>query len=218
MFSERKPALKFVWWGVLALFLYISADFAAFTLSCKAYADAVGSKKVQLPKAVLEKEALVVLTGDRKRIPWALALLRERKSPHLIISGTARGATLTEVVNSQANSSQNIQAIWKKIILESSSTSTIENAQESGRILQRLGAPRVILITSEYHMVRSLALFQTLAPGPEYITYPVPSEVTGLFQGQFGQMLEGGWKIFLEYWKYFLFKHYYLRHFAHSPY
>lgn len=46
------------------------------------------------------------------------------------------------------------------IILEEISTNTYENALQSAHIINRRGAKRVLLVTSEEHMLRSLAAFR----------------------------------------------------------
>lgn len=201
-------ALGFLFVLLCLLFIF---DSIGFLTTCKNYAALALKPSATILPPVIEKEAIVVLTGDRKRIPMAIELLRLRGSPMLIISGTGKGATLTELINSQAKSAGNVQEIWKKIIIEPQSTSTIQNAVESGRILFRHGITRVILITSEYHMPRSLAIFRAIAPGPEYFAYPAPSEFSAFLTLEWSQMPEGLWKLFVEYWKYVLFRNYYLR-------
>lgn len=193
------------------LFILFIFDSISFLITCRKYANLSLRPSSSIPSAVLPKEAIVVLTGDRKRIPAALELLRLRGSPMLLISGTGKGTTLTELINSQSNNAGNIQEIWKKIIIESQSTSTIQNAVESGKILFRHGMNRVILVTSEYHMARSLAIFRAISPGAEYFAYPVHSEFGEMLEGQVSAAPEGIWKCFWEYWKYVLFRNYYLR-------
>lgn len=172
---------------------------------------ALAKKSARLLKVpVIPSEAIVVLTGEKRRIPQALDLLRVRKSPRLIISGAWRGTKLTALINSQGNSSENVQEIWKKIELESASTSTIENARESSVIFAREKITRVILVTSEFHMLRSLALFQLMAPKVEYLVFPIASEVSDLFEGKAESYFEPVAKAFVEFWKYFLFKHYFI--------
>lgn len=214
-----KKLLQYRTFGFLfgLLLILLVADSISFFFTCRNYSLLTPIPNSSIPKEVIEKEAIVVLTGDRKRIPMAIELLRLRGSPLLIISGTGKGATLTELINSQSRSAGNAQEIWKKIIIESQSTSTIENAVETGKILKRQGTNRVILITSEYHLPRSLAVFRSVVPGPEYFAYPVASEFTGMLQLEWVAFPEGAWKFFLEYWKYFLFRNYYLKQIEPNP-
>lgn len=149
----------------------------------------------QLASEAPPKEAIVVLTGDKKRIPNAMELLRYRHSDLLIISGTARGITLTDVANTQGTGSAPIHEIWDKIVLDSVSTSTLQNAENSGDLLRKRGLRHLVLVTSDYHMDRALAVFVRALPGFDILGYSVPSDGFG-------------WKVFQEYWKNMLFRYF----------
>jgi uncharacterized SAM-binding protein YcdF (DUF218 family) len=141
-----------------------------------------------LPKETSLNEAIVVLTGDKGRIPKALELLRERGSPLLIISGVGKGATLVDVINNQGGAAGNIRELWNRIELEAKSQSTIENVYESGKILLEKKNKRVILVTSDYHMPRSLGIFRRVLPQQEIFPYPIKSD-------------NSFWYNWNEYWK-----------------
>lgn len=145
-------------------------------------------KTVPLPKETSLNEAIVVLTGDKGRIPKALELLRERGSPLLIISGVGKGASLVDVINNQGGAANNIRELWNRIELESKSQSTIENVYESGKILLEKKIKRVILVTSDYHMPRALEIFRRVLPQEEIFSYPITSE-------------SSFWYNWNEYWK-----------------
>ena len=112
------------------------------------------------------------------------------------ISGTGKGTTLTELVNQQGGSTINIHESWNRIVLESRSSSTLENAIETSAILEKNHVARVILVTSDYHMYRAAAIFRLVAPGYDYIEYATPTahDVSAI------------WKEWIEYWKWFLFR------------
>lgn len=196
----------------LVLLALLAFDYFQFLFVCAKYSRLTETALQTLPKNVLENEMIVVLTGDRKRIPLALDLLRTRKTPWLLISGAGKGATLKELVNSQEAQAGKIREVWNRILVESKSTSTIENAKESGKIIQEKNIHRVILVTSEYHMLRSLLIFQSLSGGPEYIAYPAPSEFTYLRKGEVTDLFAAAFKTGVEYWKYFVFRNYFLSH------
>lgn len=185
------------------------ADYLHFISVCHKYSTLSHKIGKELPP-IRDREMIVVLTGDRKRIPMALDLLRSRKNALLLISGAGKGATLTDLVNSQEAQAAKVREVWNQILVESISTSTIENAKESGKIIQKHGIHRVILVTSEYHMLRSLLIFQSLAAGTEYITYPAPSEFTGFLEGNISDLFPALFKTSVEYWKYFVFRNYFL--------
>jgi len=148
----------------------------------------------QLASVAPPREAIVVLTGDNRRIPKALELLRKRNSQVLIISGTAKGITLTELVNRQGDASTHIHEVWNKIVLDAESTSTLQNAENSGELLRERQLRHVVVVTSDYHMDRALAVFVRALPGFDIVGFAVPSE---------GAMI----KIFQEYWKNTLFRY-----------
>lgn len=194
---KKRTALKVALAAIavgLVIFLW---DLYAFSRTCDQWADVGRSGTYALPP-VSSHEAIVVLTGDRRRIPKALELLRSRGSPLLLISGTGKGISLTELVNQQGDSAVKIHEHWEKIVLEDKSTSTIQNARNSSKVLHEKGVKRIILVTSEYHMNRSLMIFKKAVPDAEIFAYPVASDYSQ-------KSLTGLWFFWLEYWKRLLF-------------
>lgn len=211
--TPRKPRRG--WWllllCVLLLAVLLGIDMLRFAARARSYGRLAPEALALLPQPVLEREAIVVLTGDHGRIRKALELMRLRGSPRLIISGTGRRTTLTDLVNQQGDSTTNIHEIWKKIIIDPVSASTVENGVESGKILRALGSDRVLLVTSDYHMERSLKIFEGIAPGPRYYAVPVASEVAELGMHWSSTTTSALWKLWVEYWKLRLYTHYQAR-------
>lgn len=172
-------------------------DLSHFLEGCRHYSRM--AQHVVLPPEVNQNEAIVVLTGDRGRIPTALNLLRRRGSPWLIISGTGRGASLVDVLNSQGQGASQLHEYWNRIIAEPRSQSTIENVYESGKILLEKKISRAILVTSDYHMRRSLKIFHIVLPKIETIPYPVLSDFSSEESANLG--LWAYWSVWNEYWK-----------------
>lgn len=180
-------------------------DFYRFAQVCRSYGhDAVSPT---LPADVSNAEAIVVLTGDKRRIPKGLELLRQRGTPWLIISGTGKNAKLVDVVNNQGDAAKNIHQHWNKIVTESRSQSTVENAYESGKIIEAKQVKRVILVTSDYHMPRALRIFRLVLPGTEVIPYPVLSDFSPTDEIE-KRPLTGLWFVWIEYWKSRIFEWY----------
>ncbi len=152
----------------------------------------------RLPESTAADEAIVVLTGGEHRIPRAIELLKLRLSPLLIISGTGKNITLKDLANNQGDAIFNIQDVWSRILLEPRSGSTVENAEESGNLLAARSMKRVILVTSDYHCPRALALFKKILPQYEYWIYPVAS------LQEFSLEALGHW--WVEYWKFLTFR------------
>ena len=192
--------------GLSLLVLGATIDFTQFT--SQVYSNCLAARTVRnrdLPP-VSAREAIVVLTGDQIRIPRGFELLQERGSPVLIISGTYKGTTLTDVMNQQPHPSVPASEIWNRIVLEGKSSSTLENSIESARLLEARGVERVILVTSDYHMYRALKIFRQRLPNLTFIAYPVVSPVSELLQMPPHHALEGAGKLVWEYGKWILYR------------
>ncbi len=204
----RTPLFRGALLLAVLVFGYFIFDAGGFVWCCRRYSDQAKLGPQQITKPVNAHEAIVVLTGDHARIPKALELLRLRGTPWLIISGTGKGTTLLDLINQQGDSAVNIHENWKKIIVESHSASTIENAEESRSLLRQKGIEDVILVTSEYHMCRALQVFRDVAPEFTYVPYPVASNISEIEFPPTPAMLDALWKLWVEYWKHFVFSHY----------
>ncbi len=203
------------WLGVfivvaLLVVILLGSAVSRFAKICEHYAT-IAEGSPPLPSDVKADEAIVVLTGDRHRIPKALDLLRSRQAPLLIISGTGKGATLTDLVNQQGGAKGNIHQIWTRIVVESNSSSTIENAVQSGKILRARGIHRIILVTSEYHMARASQIFHRALPAIEIIEYPVASDVSEISWDPSEKTLSGLWYFGVEFWKRMIYQLYSFR-------
>jgi len=213
---------KIAFAGLGFLVLFVGARFFLYWKEYRHYSAMALAEEAKLKEAFPSGEILgsdishpdegiVVLTGDRNRIRVAIDLLVQRGEQFLIISGIGKGATLTDLINAQTASIIDLKAIWEKIILESQSTSTIENAIECAKILRTKKVTRVILVTSDYHMSRSLALFKKFSPEIDYVVHPTPSEFTDALQGKMDHAIEGLYKFIYEFLKDSLFTFYLLR-------
>ncbi|NBX68221.1 MAG: YdcF family protein [Proteobacteria bacterium] len=205
--------IKKAFFAALAvLVLFVGARFFLYWKDYRFYADLALKEAPQGELTTLSnpEEGIVVLTGDRNRIRVAIDLLLQRGSQFLIISGIGKGTTLTDLINAQTASTLDLKVIWDKVILEAQSTSTIENAIECAKILRTKKVTRVILVTSDYHMSRSLALFKKFSPEVDYVVHPTPSEFTEALQGKMDHAFEGLYKFVYEFLKDSLFTFYLL--------
>lgn len=178
--------------GAISVFLLVQ-DFIRFAFACHDYRIRAGREVVQL-KGISQQnqEALVVLTGDKNRIPKALELLQTRPQSWLLISGVSKKTSLPEVAALSEASLRNDLKLWDRVVVDSNATSTVENAQETDKILQSKGLNHMILITSDYHMLRALAVFKKWVAA-QIIPYAVSSEFVPI-------------KFLLEYWKWVAFR------------
>jgi uncharacterized SAM-binding protein YcdF (DUF218 family) len=116
-----------------------------------------------LPKKV---QGIVILTGDKDRLETGFSLLTpEAPQRRVFVSGVYPGVRLSDTP-------------WKsrsqryKITLGYAAHNTRENALESALWINRNGFKTVALVTSDYHMPRSLAEFRRIVPWVQI--YPVP--------------------------------------------
>lgn len=111
------------------------------------------------------------LNDHADRLVHAAALYKAGKAPVLLLTGGA-----AEDVRTEAEQMKDILAIMgippASMILESGSRNTHDNAVFSAQILKSRGMRRILLVTSAYHMRRSVALFE--AQGLEVV--PSPSD------------------------------------------
>ncbi|MBP0615155.1 YdcF family protein [Jiella mangrovi] len=101
-------------------------------------------------------DAIVVLTGGAMRIDYALDLLRSGHGKRLLISGVHPGtsvATLARLTKTDES--------WFDccVDIDYVAADTIGNAEIAGRWAERRGYRDLILVTSDYHMPRSLLEF-----------------------------------------------------------
>ncbi len=103
-----------------------------------------------------ETEAIVILTGGSGRLNTGLDLLRQDKSESLFISGVNKDVSLEEI-NKDVDLSDHITLGYL-------SQSTLENAKETAVWVRENGFESLRLVTSFYHMPRSLLEFKFILP------------------------------------------------------
>ncbi|MFM8270464.1 MAG: YdcF family protein [Pseudomonadota bacterium] len=178
--------------GAVSLFI-MAQDFIRFAFACRDYGLRAQAGISQLKDlSSKNQEALVVITGDRNRIPKALELLQARPQSWLLISGLSKKTSLAEVAALSLESLKNDLALWERIVVDSNATSTVENAEETEKILRAKNVDHMILITSDYHMLRALAVFKKWVSA-QVTPYAVSSEVFPF-------------KFLTEYWKWVAFR------------
>ncbi|NBT59037.1 YdcF family protein [bacterium] len=178
--------------GAFSVFL-LAQDFIRYAFACREYGIRSSRDSGQL-EGVPHKnqEALVVVTGDKNRIPKALELLQARPDSWLVISGVSKKTSLSEVAALTESSMRNDPRLWERIIVDSNATSTVENALETEKLLRTKNVDHMILITSDYHMLRALAVFKRWVSA-QVIPYAVYSDFTPF-------------KFLIEYWKWVAFR------------
>ena len=114
----------------------------------------------ELQKLPWRPDVIMVLGGGNEERPReALRLARQYSDVPLVVTGD-NGIMLAPLLKAGISES--------KIHHEQAATSTVENAQFTDPILDKLGAQRVVLVTNWFHAPRSLAVFRRHQPQREF--------------------------------------------------
>lgn len=116
-------------------------------------------------------QAIVVLTGGRNRISEAIKLLNQGLADKLFISGVEKNTSLKDICDMH-----DIPMPEKQVLLEKKSTNTIENAIETHAWLKKNSISSIRLVTSNYHLPRSIQEFQYQNSKLRIIPHPVFSD------------------------------------------
>ena len=117
-------------------------------------------------------DAIIALTGGRNRIAEAVKLLEKGMADRLFISGVDKSISLENIQNPQ-----HLDLTRKmKIDVGHNASNTIENAKETAQWIKQNNIKSIRLVTSNYHVSRSLIEFREHNPDLEIILHPVYSE------------------------------------------
>jgi uncharacterized SAM-binding protein YcdF (DUF218 family) len=94
-------------------------------------------------------DAIVVLSGDRKRLATGVRLFMQGVAPTLVISRDGRPWREADALCAGANI----------ICFQANPYSTEGEAQEVGRLERKQGWRRIVIVTSRYHLRRARMLF-----------------------------------------------------------
>ena len=115
---------------------------------------------------------IVVLTGGSGRLEYGLQLLAEHKGKTLFISGAGENVTISDILH-QAPDNFSKKVNKADIILGHEAENTIGNAQEIKNWLKNNPAHNIILVTSNYHIPRSLLELSNVLPSVSITPAPV---------------------------------------------
>jgi uncharacterized SAM-binding protein YcdF (DUF218 family) len=125
------------------------------------------------PPADPRADAIVVLTGGAQRIDGALALIEEKRAKRLLISGVNPDVTQRDLERIVSGTLRDNLACC--VDLGKEALDTIGNAAETRLWAEERGFSSLIVVTSDYHMPRSMTELAGAMPDIELIPYPVPS-------------------------------------------
>ena len=106
---------------------------------------------------ILPNDSIFVLTGDERRIPFAMRKMREFPNADLYIIGAGAQGKID---------------VSRPAIIESESKSTYQNALAIKDIATRRALDRLVVITTEDHMNRARYLIKSELPETEVVACP----------------------------------------------
>ncbi len=121
--------------------------------------------------ADVHAEGIVVLTGGSARIDGALRLLAEGRARRLLISGVNPSVDLKALAGTIDKDLE--VALACCVDLGRDARDTIGNAAETRDWAKAKGYSSLIVVTSDYHMPRSMAELAEAMPKVRLIPYPV---------------------------------------------
>jgi uncharacterized SAM-binding protein YcdF (DUF218 family) len=123
--------------------------------------------------------SMVEINGSGDRVLYAAKLYQEGKAPVIFVSG-GRIEWAREISSTPAGEMLELLQLMgvpaEDVVLQPESRNTYEDALYTSRLLREQGVEQILLVTSAFHMPRSVALFEN--QGIEVIAAPVDFKVT----------------------------------------
>lgn len=150
----------------------IIIGFAGTMLALVAFGFVLFANAVMREPEVLNEHAdgIVVLTGGQTRISEAARLLEDKRGERLLISGVNQKTGRPSLLKISGLDEKTFNCC---VDLGYAALNTIGNADETRRWAEALGYDRLIVVTSSYHMPRSLAELAREMPNIELVPHPV---------------------------------------------
>jgi uncharacterized SAM-binding protein YcdF (DUF218 family) len=139
------------------------------------YATGFAIFATHLPKAprdLGQVDGIVALTGGGSRLDAAVALFEKGAGERLLISGVNTQATKDDL-KKLAHGKKRFECCAD---LGYAAENTSGNAKEAAAWARFYHYKRILLVTSRYHMPRSITEFRDVMPGVTVVPYPVEPE------------------------------------------
>jgi uncharacterized SAM-binding protein YcdF (DUF218 family) len=118
-------------------------------------------------------DGIVVLTGGASRIADAIELLAAGHGKRLLISGVHRTTTTAEIARINPRYEGLVSCC---VDLDHSAINTVGNAVETRRWVKDRGFSSLIVVTSAYHMPRTMAELARQMPEIALVPFPVVTD------------------------------------------
>ena len=173
---------------VLLLLLLVSVLFVDFVY-----------KTFSFSMRELNPDAVVVLAGGKGRIEEGIRLFREGRGEHLLLIGVDPSVKKADLYKDAPGVRSSDQ-----VYLEKASRNTLENAIFARELILKNNVRSMLLITSRYHMKRSLLIFRNILP-KDIAIYPHPVTSKGSAEAWWSH---GGSLrlLFSEFYKYCMYR------------
>jgi uncharacterized SAM-binding protein YcdF (DUF218 family) len=120
--------------------------------------------------ATSETDAIVVLTGGSQRLTSAFELMAAHRARWLLVSGVNRETDLARLPGATSLSADELACC---VVLGHDADDTIGNATETAGFARSHAIASLRLVTSSYHMPRSLLELKRALPGVRIVEHPV---------------------------------------------
>jgi uncharacterized SAM-binding protein YcdF (DUF218 family) len=154
---------RVAWIGAVA-----AGGLLAFGVGFVVFARAVAS---YVPGPLPRAEGIVVLTGGELRVSAGARLLKEGRAGRLLISGVNPHTSRDDL---RRISGLPERLFASRVDIDYADT-TSGNADETRAWASKRGFTRLIVVTSSYHMPRSLLELRRTMPGATLLPHPVQS-------------------------------------------
>ncbi len=118
-----------------------------------------------------QTDGIAVLTGGKGRINLGLELFSKNKNLRLIISGVDKKVSNNSIIPNDIKNKI-------RITIDKDSETTYENAKIINEWTSKYKLQNVTIITSYYHMPRSMMLIKSLTPTINFYAYPVEKKIS----------------------------------------
>jgi uncharacterized SAM-binding protein YcdF (DUF218 family) len=182
-----------------ALFALIVAGCIGLALGFAHFVQAV---RAPAPDPPPRADAIVALTGgSQARLETGVRLLRQGRARRLLISGVNREVKdreLFEVLGVEPELAECCVDIGR------TAEDTLGNASEAAAWARSNGFEKLILVTDDYHMPRSVAELSLALPNAKLVAYPVRTRWTE--PGRWNHDPNAATRLGAEYMKYLLIR------------
>src|SRR5690606_10516562 len=196
--ADSRPAVsrRRRWRRVAALLmLALVGGSLAFLGGFAAFATHVA--RLTTPVDQPDADAIIVLTGGEKRLDAAFDLLKSGKGQRLLISGVHPSARIVDLQRATGGDARLFSCC---VDLDRAALDTIGNAEESAKWINSHAWDRIIVVTNNYHMPRSLLELRRYTGDVDLVPYPVVN--TRLDSGEWIANRAALRVLFTEYAKY----------------